>query len=426
MSHCRRPGREFKALCPIHGEKTPSFTVMPDRGRFHCFGCGVDGDVLDYIQISRKCDLPAACEMLGGGDAHPMQHRPPAPTPAPGPIWTPVMPVPDDVPAPPARHIRFGAPEHVSRVLNQAGELMHLIYRWPPPTPGEHKVIRPLTFDGKAWVWKWPPRPRPLYGPPLVPGLPVLLVEGEKKRDAAAAVLKGTYDVVSWPQGAQGVAHAGWQALQGLDVVLWPDADPAGTVASKAVSDELVGVAGQFRILTPPPAVEQGWDVADAIQEGWGAEQLLQYINTAERVRDPSSEPPEPDPADPGPEARDDGADERYAPRSRRREGGQIEWPDPVDFLTEDGTGSPELLPEHLPEALWPFVSDTAERMGVDPGRGGTGMPGILCQRHQRPMAHPAPAIRFHVDGAGPTMGGDRGRPIDHQVADRLRVHQAD
>src|SRR5881392_1885212 len=38
-----RAGREWKACCPFHNEKTPSFTVNDDKGFYHCFGCGADG-----------------------------------------------------------------------------------------------------------------------------------------------------------------------------------------------------------------------------------------------------------------------------------------------------------------------------------------------------------------------------------------------
>ena len=53
---------------------------------------------------------------------------------------------------------------------------------------------------------------------------------------------------------------------------------------------------------------------------------------------------------------------------SRERENAEPLWGDPVDFLASaDATGEPVLTAEHLPEAIWPFVSDTAARMGVDP-----------------------------------------------------------
>lgn len=44
-----KAGREFKACCPFHGEKTPSFTVNDDKGFYHCFGCGAHGDVFRWL-----------------------------------------------------------------------------------------------------------------------------------------------------------------------------------------------------------------------------------------------------------------------------------------------------------------------------------------------------------------------------------------
>jgi DNA primase len=45
----KKAGRIYKGLCPFHNEKTPSFTVNPDRGIFKCFGCGKGGDIFDFI-----------------------------------------------------------------------------------------------------------------------------------------------------------------------------------------------------------------------------------------------------------------------------------------------------------------------------------------------------------------------------------------
>ena len=45
----RRSGRSYKGLCPFHSEKTPSFTVDPERGFFYCFGCHAGGDVFDFV-----------------------------------------------------------------------------------------------------------------------------------------------------------------------------------------------------------------------------------------------------------------------------------------------------------------------------------------------------------------------------------------
>jgi hypothetical protein len=45
----RKTGSHYSGLCPFHSEKTPSFTVNPQRQRFHCYGCDADGDVFDFI-----------------------------------------------------------------------------------------------------------------------------------------------------------------------------------------------------------------------------------------------------------------------------------------------------------------------------------------------------------------------------------------
>ena len=57
----KKAGRNWKGLCPFHGEKTPSFNVHPDRGTFYCFGCQKKGDVFTFImEIEGKGFLEAA------------------------------------------------------------------------------------------------------------------------------------------------------------------------------------------------------------------------------------------------------------------------------------------------------------------------------------------------------------------------------
>jgi DNA primase len=60
----RRMGATWKGLCPFHGEKTPSFHVNGDKGFFHCFGCGVGGDVIKFIELSDKVSFPEAVRQL--------------------------------------------------------------------------------------------------------------------------------------------------------------------------------------------------------------------------------------------------------------------------------------------------------------------------------------------------------------------------
>ena len=60
----KRAGQNYKALCPFHNEKTPSFTVSPARQTFKCFGCGEGGNVFTFVEKQEHCDFPEAVRML--------------------------------------------------------------------------------------------------------------------------------------------------------------------------------------------------------------------------------------------------------------------------------------------------------------------------------------------------------------------------
>ena len=60
----RKAGSNYQGLCPFHGEKTPSFNVNPARGIFHCFGCGVGGDVLSFVIKMEGLSFPEAVKFL--------------------------------------------------------------------------------------------------------------------------------------------------------------------------------------------------------------------------------------------------------------------------------------------------------------------------------------------------------------------------
>jgi DNA primase len=57
-------GKWFRARCPFHNEKSPSFYVSPERGRYKCFGCGKGGDVLTFVQEIEHCTFPEALSLL--------------------------------------------------------------------------------------------------------------------------------------------------------------------------------------------------------------------------------------------------------------------------------------------------------------------------------------------------------------------------
>lgn len=60
----QRAGASLRARCPFHSEKTPSFHVSPDRGTYHCFGCGAGGDIISFVQEIEGLDFKGALKML--------------------------------------------------------------------------------------------------------------------------------------------------------------------------------------------------------------------------------------------------------------------------------------------------------------------------------------------------------------------------
>ena len=60
----KRSGRNFFGLCPFHKEKSPSFSVSPDKQIFHCFGCGVGGNVIHFVSKIENLDFKPTLELL--------------------------------------------------------------------------------------------------------------------------------------------------------------------------------------------------------------------------------------------------------------------------------------------------------------------------------------------------------------------------
>ncbi|HLT01295.1 MAG TPA: DNA primase, partial [Geminicoccaceae bacterium] len=80
-----RRGRDLWGCCPFHNEKTPSFHVVPDKGFYHCFGCGQHGNAIDFVmaieglefgpalqRLAELCGLPAP---RSGGESRPAVDR---------------------------------------------------------------------------------------------------------------------------------------------------------------------------------------------------------------------------------------------------------------------------------------------------------------------------------------------------------------
>ncbi|MCJ7726154.1 MAG: DNA primase [Acidimicrobiia bacterium] len=64
VTKVKRSGRSTMAVCPFHQEKTPSMSIDPARGLYHCFGCGKSGDLFRFVQETQALDFSDAVEML--------------------------------------------------------------------------------------------------------------------------------------------------------------------------------------------------------------------------------------------------------------------------------------------------------------------------------------------------------------------------
>ena len=150
--------------------------------------------------------------------------------------------------------------------------------------------------DRTGWHCKGLPEPRPLYGlPDLVAraDASVLIVEGEKAADAAAALfadaaaaLFGDWVVVTWQGGSAATRKTDWAALAGRCVVIWPDADAPGRKAAQAIRRALEDHTTRVAVVEVPTAWPEGWDLADAPPEGVTPETLLEMVAKAEGAAD--------------------------------------------------------------------------------------------------------------------------------------------
>src|SRR5260370_155143 len=61
----KKSGQNFTGLCPFHAEKSPSFAVHPTKQIYHCFGCGVGGDVFKFVMEMEKCACPEGIRIVG-------------------------------------------------------------------------------------------------------------------------------------------------------------------------------------------------------------------------------------------------------------------------------------------------------------------------------------------------------------------------
>jgi putative DNA primase/helicase len=156
--------------------------------------------------------------------------------------------------------------------LDAAGHLIAVVYRYDPP--GQKKQFRPWDAKRRRMA---PPDPRPLYNQPgMSSAAQVVLVEGEK---CAQALIDAGIVATTAMHGANApVDKTDWSPLSAKAVLIWPDRDkPGWDYAAQAAQAILSAGAKSCHILYPPEEAAEGWDVADAIAEGFDVATFLTH-----------------------------------------------------------------------------------------------------------------------------------------------------
>lgn len=299
----RREGSEFK-VGSLAGEPGRSLSINLRDGHWKDFASGEGGsDPISLLAAIRSCSMADAAREL---DTRLQTHIAPPEWQPPQQreqgTWTPIVPVPANVPAPGFKHRRFGKPSATWTYRTAEGGLIGYVHRFDLPDGG--KDVVPQSYcqggDGRQWRWLSFGKPRPLYGLDLLAAdrtAGVLIVEGEKAADAARTICPGV--VVTWPGGGKAARYVDWTPLAGRKVIIWPDADEPGRKAAAEIAAAIASLAAKVRIIDPPPGVADGWDLADALAEGWDRARLVEYLRqpTAPLATvDAPATPPEPPP----------------------------------------------------------------------------------------------------------------------------------
>jgi hypothetical protein len=298
-----REGHEWKAARKAAGGPGDSLAFNLTTGQWaHFGGDGKGPGLVSFYAYVKACPIPDACTavagMVGytnGAAGSPVRVAPPPAKPA----AQPAEPIPAEAGMPPA-HRELGAAQAEYAYHDAAGRLLFVVCRYAL-AEHPHKTYRPWTWRRGRWANSAYPAPRPLYGLLLAlrcPGVPVLVVEGEKSADAANAVLTG-YTAVSWAEGAKAVRTADWTPLAGRAVDIWPDADEPGLAAATQLAAILLAQQCTVRVLDVAGQPD-GWDIADAVAEGVHLAGFMagrwRAIENKPIENKPKAPKPEPDP----------------------------------------------------------------------------------------------------------------------------------
>lgn len=251
-------GHEGTARCPAHDDRTPSLSIADGQKGVPVVHCHAGCDQRAVIEALRKKGLwaeRAECAAIGEPRIRRRQ-----------PVRRGFVPRASALP--PDLSLMFRSSIAASWAYHDSvGNAVFYIVRINKPDGS--KIIFPVSYDGKQWVKKAYPPPRPLYNLPGLaaePHKPVLIVEGEKTADAAQHLVN-SHVIVTWAGGSNAIKQTSFTPLLLKDVVLWPDNDEAGRRAMAAVANEIYPIVKTMRMVELPDGLADGWDLADEMPE---------------------------------------------------------------------------------------------------------------------------------------------------------------
>ena len=215
--------------------------------------------------------------------------------------WEHALTVPTNSPP---EHWEHGEPDFVHKYADTAGRPVGVIMRWDLPdgskTISQCSWMRHKKTERCTWRWQAFNAPRPLYKGELLSKMPsadVVIVEGEKAADALASKLPD-HVVLSWAGGCKAINQSDWAVLEGRNVSIWADNDKPGREAAKQLQEVTGG-----KIIETPQDKPEGWDAADAVEDGFNVMQLFEqakpltlFDKLQDRKFDPANLTPEKDP----------------------------------------------------------------------------------------------------------------------------------
>ncbi len=319
----KKDGGRHKGLCPFHGERTPSFEVDDAKGKYHCYGCGEDGDVFDFLKAFFGLNIPEAKEYLGGGETKtkltPVKDMPPPVEEKAIETFVKVLPTKKAPALMDGRKTvtiwnpkRRGTEKEFTKLTPSAiyeynakdGTLLGYVLRVDFKDGGKFTPTIQFCRDTDSkevaahWtMWRFD-EPRPLYRmDELEDDGAVVIVEGEKCADALGGFVD---NVITWPQGTSNFAKADWSMLDGRDVIIWPDNDKPGhevTYGKPNSEKNKNGIihmlnANSIKVIVPPKNKPKGWDCADAIRDGDDVLDIIANANPCDPAHFTTEEAP--------------------------------------------------------------------------------------------------------------------------------------